>query len=102
MSIENRIKEIKKYFPVMKVVKCYIGTGKLVTIYRGKKNITLFLSGIDEIIKLGLAEVEIGSVSKHFNKIVELDNNVKEAQKVFNNKIRDYSNFIDNNVKKWY
>lgn len=71
MSIEDRIKEIKKYFPVMQVITPSYGTGKDIVVYRGKKNITLFLRGIDESVKLGLFEIKVKELSENFNTVYE-------------------------------
>ena len=71
MSIEDKIKEIKKYFPVMQVITPLYGTGKDIVVYRGKKNLTLFLRGIDESVKLGLFEIKIKELSANFNTVYE-------------------------------
>lgn len=102
MSIESRIKEIKKYFPVMKVINPSFGTGKDVVVYRGKKNLTLFLSGIDEIIKIGLFEIKVKELSENFNTVYELRNKVSEKYKEYEISYKNYSDFMNKNIKKWY
>ena len=93
MSIESRIKEIKKYFPVMKVINPSFGTVKDVVVYRVKKNLTLFLSGIDEIIKIGLFEIKVKELSENFNTVYELRNKVSEKYKEYEISYKNYSDF---------
>ena len=100
MSIESRIKEIKKYFPVMKVINPTFGTGKDVVVYRGKKNLTLFLSGIDEIIKIGLFEIKVKELSKNFNTVYILLKSIEDTYKKYKDCVTSYENFMNNKVKK--
>ena len=102
MSIESRIKEIKKYFPVMKVINPTFGTGKYVVVYRGKKNLTLFLSGIDEIIKIGLFEIKVKELSENFNTVYILLKSIEDTYKKYKDCVTSYENFMNNKVKKWY
>lgn len=102
MSIESRIKEIKKYFPVMKVSNPTFGTGKDVVVYRGKKNLTLFLSGIDEIIKIGLFEIKVKELSENFNTVYILRKSIEDTYKKYKDCVASYEYFMSNKVKKWY
>lgn len=86
----------------MKVINLAFGTGTDVVVYRGKKNLTLFLSGIDEIVKLGLCEIKVKELSENFNTVYELRNKVSEAYNEYKMNYNNYLDFMNNNIKKWY
>lgn len=86
----------------MKVINIAFGTGKDVVVYRGKKNLTLFLSSIDETIKLGLYEIKVKELSKNFNTVYKLKDKESKSYKEYKRNYYNYLDFMNNNIKKWY
>lgn len=82
-KIEEKIKEIKKYFPVIK--KCDFNT---VVIYRGKKNLILRIS--NEGIYLNEIRINIKKLSKDFIYIVDSIEMFKERKERLNQVLGEY------------
>ena len=78
----DQIKEIKKYFPVMKVINPTFGTGKDVVVYRGKKNLILKIS--NEGIYLNEIRINIKELSKDFLYVVDSIEMFKERKERLN------------------
>lgn len=83
MIVEDRIKEIKKYFPVIK--KCDFNT---VVVYRGKKNLILRIS--NEGIYLNEIRINIKELSKDFLYIVDSIEMFKERKERLNRELGKY------------
>ena len=83
MIVEDRIKEIKKYFPVIK--KCDFNT---VVVYRGKKNLILRIS--NEGIYLNKIRINIKELSKDFLYIVDSIEMFKERKERLNQVLVEY------------
>ena len=83
MIVEDKIKEIKKYFPVMK--KCDFNT---VVVYRGKKNLILRIS--NEGIYLNEIRINIKELSKDFLYIVDFIEMFKERKERLNRALVEY------------
>ena len=81
--IIDQIKEIKKYFPVMK--KCDFNT---VVVYRGKKNLILRIS--NEGIYLNEIRINIKDLSKDFIYIVDSIEIFKDRKERLNRVLVEY------------
>lgn len=81
--IIDQIKEIKKYFPVIK--KCDFNT---VVVYRGKKNLILRIS--NEGIYLNEIRINIKELSKDFLYIVDSIEMFKERKERLNRELGKY------------
>lgn len=81
--IIDQIKEIKKYFPVIK--KCDFNT---VVVYRGKKNLILRIS--NEGIYLNEIRINIKELSKDFLYIVDSIEMFKERNERLNRELGKY------------
>lgn len=79
----DQIKEIKKYFPVIK--KCDFNT---VVVYRGKKNLILRIS--NEGIYLNEIRINIKELSKDFLYIVDSIEMFKERKERLNRELGKY------------
>ena len=79
----DQIKEIKKYFPVIK--KCDFNT---VVVYRGKKNLILRIS--NEGIYLNEIRINIKELSKDFLYIVDSIEMFKERKERLNQVLVEY------------
>lgn len=79
----DQIKEIKKYFPVIK--KCDFNT---VVVYRGKKNLILKIS--NEGIYLNEIRINIKELSKDFLYIVDSIEMFKERKERLNQVLVEY------------
>ena len=74
MSIESRIKEIKKYFPVMKRDRF---TDSYIRVYRGNKSIELMI--FDKGIYLDGIKINIKKLSKNFTDIFYIKDTVHRS-----------------------
>ena len=83
MGIEDRIKEIKKYFPVIK--KCDFNT---VVVYRGKKNLILKIS--NDGIYLNEIRINIKKLSNDFLYIVDSIEMFKERKERLNRVLEEW------------
>lgn len=79
----DQIKEIKKYFPVIK--KCDFNT---VVVYRGKKNLILRIS--NEGIYLNEIRINIKELSKDFIYVVDSIEMFKERKERLNRVLGEY------------
>ena len=68
----------------------------------GKKNLTLFLRGIDESVKLTLFEIKVKELSENFNTVYILRKSIDDTYKKYKDCVASYENFMNNKVKKWY
>ena len=70
--MENKIKEIKKYFPVMKVTE--FKNEVEVLVYRGKKRLPLLINKDTMEIDFCLYKIDLEKFSNNFNEAYELYN----------------------------
>lgn len=88
MKIDKKIKEIRKFFPVLSV-KAHFPFWKTVTLYRGKKS--LDVSVAPNAVLLKGARVDLEKLSKNFNNMVDL---VEISNKAINKIDRELINTI--------